>query len=193
MVKSKLLSIKSVKKSVRVPLTNYGRSHCADAVWSKAVILTGKNPSMYRLDVMGKLIKRNKLNAIGCKYAWNIDHIIPRSRGGSDDITNLQPLNRADNIRFSNKLTTKKPNYSHRSHHDALLSKHGIHNISSKPILRVGQIVYARQSPIGKLWAFAKINSINIDTDTVNVHWIDAAYNQTILYDSLLFDIDHIM
>lgn len=192
MVKSKL-SIKSAQKSVRVPLTNYGRTQCADAVWSKAKIIPGKPPSLYRLDVMGKLIKRNKLNAIGCKYSWNIDHIIPRSRGGSDDITNLQPLNRADNIRFSNKLTTKKPNYSHRSHHDALLSKHGIHEISSKPILRVGQIVYSRQSPIVKTWAFVKINSINIDTDTVNVHWIDAGYNQTILYDSLLFDTDYVM
>jgi 5-methylcytosine-specific restriction endonuclease McrA len=192
MVKSNL-SIRHAKKSVRVPLTNYGRSQCADAVWSKAIPITGKNPSLYRMDVMGKLIKRNKLNAIGCKYSWNIDHIIPRTRGGSDDITNLQPLNRADNIRFSNKLTTKKPNYSHRSHHDALLSKHGIHNISSKPILCVGQTVYVRQSPIGKFWAFAKINSINIDTDTVNVHWIDAGYSQIILYDSLLFDTNYVM
>jgi len=173
--------------------TNYGRSHCADAVWNKANVISGKNPSLFRMDTMGKIIKRNKLNAINCKYSWNIDHIIPRSRGGSDDITNLQPLNRRDNIRFSNKLTISKPNYSHRLHHDALLSKHGIDSLQTKPVISVGQIVYARQSPVAKTWAFVKINSINVVSDTVNVYWIDAKYNDTILYDSLLFDTNYVI
>lgn len=171
--------------------TNYGRPQCQDAVWLKATIIPGKNPNIYRKDVMGRTIMRNKLNSITSKYAWNIDHIIPKSRGGSDYISNLQPMNRADNIRFSNKLTQEKPNYNIKEHHAALLQKAGIvinNKNNKKPALYIGQVVYAKQTPLVCTWSFAKIIHINEQNDTVTVYWIDAGYNDILLYHASLFD-----
>jgi hypothetical protein len=171
--------------------TNYRRPECQDEVWLKGTIIPGKNSDLYRKDVMGSTIMRNKLNSITSKYAWNIDHIIPKSRGGSDDISNLQPMNRADNIRFSNKLTQEKPNYNIKQHHDALLQKSGIvidNKNNKKPQLYVGQVVYAKQTPVVRTWSFAKIIHINEQNDTVTVNWIDAGYNDILLYHSSLFD-----
>lgn len=169
--------------------TNYGRPNCDDAVWQKGAEIPGKDPNVWRLDAVGRIIKRNHLNSKTSKYAWNIDHIIARTRGGSDDICNLQPLNRVDNIRFSNKLTNKKPNYSARVHHNALLISRGLPIVKlQKPALVIGQVVYARQSPVVHTWAFAEIMDICQINDSVTVKWVDAEYVDTLLYDALLFD-----
>ena len=47
--------------------TNYGRSECVNAVWEKGHII---NEDL-----------KNKYGKYG-QYGWNIDHIIPISRGG---------------------------------------------------------------------------------------------------------------
>jgi hypothetical protein len=174
--------------------TNYGRPNCDDAVWLKADKIPRKDPNVWRRDATGRIIKRNHLNSKTSKYAWNIDHIIARTRGGSDDICNLQPLNRVDNIRFSNKLTNKKPNYSARVHHNALLISRGLPIVKlQKPALVIGQVVYSRQSPVVHTWAFAKIMDICEINDSVTVKWVDADYVDTLLYDALLFDTNFVL
>jgi hypothetical protein len=184
----------SNKKKYKSPIKkriinyNYGNTHCADAVWEKATIIPRKDPTVFRRDGMGKIIKRDKLNSVTSKYSWNIDHIIPRSRGGSDFICNLQPLNRKDNICFSDKLTQEKPNYNIKQHHDALLTKSGFSLNNKKPKLIIGEVVYARQTPIVKTWSFAKIININKQNETVTVFWIDAAYEDILYYNASLFD-----
>ncbi len=57
-------------------------------VWSSISECRGKKSC---IDPWGREIKRFDY---GCKdkYCWNIDHILPISRGGTNSISNLQPL-----------------------------------------------------------------------------------------------------
>lgn len=62
-----------------------------DKVWEKGEPVRGKNPDDWRKDSAGKIIRRSSYGTRG-DYGWEIDHKVPRSQGGSNDIRNLQPL-----------------------------------------------------------------------------------------------------
>jgi 5-methylcytosine-specific restriction endonuclease McrA len=65
-------------------------------VWKKACILHEALKDIARIDKYGNHI--SKLNfGKQEKYGWEIDHIKPVSRGGTDDIDNLQPLHWENN------------------------------------------------------------------------------------------------
>lgn len=62
-----------------------------DKLWDKAKKIPGKNPNLYRKDPYDIEIYKPAYGKNSPK-GWDIDHIKPKSKGGSESIRNKQAL-----------------------------------------------------------------------------------------------------
>lgn len=58
--------------------------------------MRGKDPDLYRKDPFGNPMYRHS-HGKDSEMGWDVDHITPKARGGSDETRNLQALNSSIN------------------------------------------------------------------------------------------------
>jgi HNH nuclease len=71
-------------------------------VWLKATPIQGLPPNEWRRDRNGNVIRWSEYGRL-TQYGWEIDHSIPKSRNGSNDISNLSPMRWRENREKSDK------------------------------------------------------------------------------------------
>ncbi len=59
--------------------------------WDKASTIPGKNPNLHRQDSHGNQIFKPAHGKQG-PQSWEVDHIKPKAKGGTDSPRNLQAL-----------------------------------------------------------------------------------------------------
>ena len=61
-------------------------------VWAKGKVADGYNGNFYRRDVFGSWMQYSAHGETLSHFGWEIAHINPIENGGTDDLSNLRPL-----------------------------------------------------------------------------------------------------
>ncbi len=67
-----------------------------EKAWENSKKIRGKDPDKYRQDPYGNPMYKPSYGK-SSEMGWEIDHITPQSKGGSDSTKNLQALNTSGN------------------------------------------------------------------------------------------------
>ena len=70
-------------------------------IWNKAAEVSGYDSSRWRKHFAGAWIHRDQYG-LPTEFGWDIFHLIPASKGGTNDIDNLLPIHRKNNLRRDN-------------------------------------------------------------------------------------------
>lgn len=76
-------------------------SNKIEEIWCKAAEVSGYEPSRWRKDFAGAWIQREQYG-LPTEFGWEIFHLVPASKGGTNDIDNLLPIHRQNNLRRAN-------------------------------------------------------------------------------------------
>lgn len=77
-----------------------------DKAWESAKKLRGEDPDKYRQDPYGNKMYKNSYGK-SSEMGWEVDHIKPEAKGGSDAVRNLQALNTGVNRSKQDSLQKK--------------------------------------------------------------------------------------
>ena len=167
-------------------LTNYGNPLCKIATFKKGKKIYGLDPNEWRKDIFGNIIKFSEHGKFN-KHGWHIDHIIPKSKSGSHDISNLQPIQSSKNCSMGSNMKYKDKFVLFKALEDKnniQYSNHGRHfNFS------IGKTCLVKQRPTSEE-QLATILSLDCKNKKVKVFWIVGEYQEDIdMYIRLFSDI----
>jgi len=63
-----------------------------DDVWEKAGLIPGMDPSLFRRDEQGSVIRKSEFNNESSIYGWCFNHLTPLWEGGNSELVNVTPL-----------------------------------------------------------------------------------------------------
>jgi len=168
-------------------MNSYGQPNCKISVWKKGEKISGLDSNIWRNDIFGNKINYNEHGKV-TKYGWDIDHYIPKAKGGSNDISNLfavhyiqnrsmgMSMNQKDKMFWFRALEERKERQSKRE----LEEKR-----QEKIIFNIGEMLFVKQTPITDSQP-AIIKNIDKKNNKVLVYWIFSDCEENIeLYEPL--------
>lgn len=75
--------------------------------WEEAKPMRGKDSDVWRKDKYDNKIRFGSYGTEG-EYGWELDHKYPKSKGGSEKDSNIQPLHWEENRKKSDNTNYKK-------------------------------------------------------------------------------------